>query len=320
MSHATNRNKVATGAAEEEEEEEEEEEGSRANATEMSTEATRSTAYASVFTFTFTQLNPLRPRTPQGSSRPHLTVPKLLPPHLKSQAPPAHLTVPRLLPPTSSPKAPPAPPHSPQGSSRPHLTVPQGSSRPHLTVPQGSSRPHLSPPRLLPPPPYSPPRLLPSPSQSLTLPPAPASLLATMLLRRAFDSFDENKKGAINIDTVATILRMMGQSVPRSVLEEVIKEVDVDGSGELEFNEFVLLAIKFMNEDDEEELLKELKEAFRLYDKKGQGFIPVAVLREILKELDSKLTNEELDGIIEEIDEDGSGTVDFDEFKEMMMG
>ena len=32
-----------------------------------------------------------------------------------------------------------------------------------------------------------------------------------------------------------------------------------------------------------------------------------------------RLTSEDLDGIIEEIDEDGSGTMDFDEFCQMMM-
>lgn len=36
------------------------------------------------------------------------------------------------------------------------------------------------------------------------------------------------------------------------------------------------------------------------------------MLREILKELDDKITNEDLDSMIEEIDSDGSGTVDFD--------
>lgn len=36
------------------------------------------------------------------------------------------------------------------------------------------------------------------------------------------------------------------------------------------------------------------------------------MLREILKELDDKITNEDLDMMIEEIDSDGSGTVDFD--------
>jgi len=57
---------------------------------------------------------------------------------------------------------------------------------------------------------------------------------------------------------------------------------------------------------------KELREAFRLYDKQGNGYIPTSCLREILRELDDQLTNEELDIMIEEIDSDGSGTVDFD--------
>jgi Ca2+-binding EF-hand superfamily protein len=44
------------------------------------------------------------------------------------------------------------------------------------------------------------------------------------------------------------------------------------------------------------------------------------VLKEILREIDSTLTEDDLDNIIEEVDEDGSGTLDFDEFQEMMMG
>jgi hypothetical protein len=44
----------------------------------------------------------------------------------------------------------------------------------------------------------------------------------------------------------------------------------------------------------------------------GNGYITTTVLREILKELDDKLTSEDLDLMIEEIDSDGSGTVDFD--------
>lgn len=63
----------------------------------------------------------------------------------------------------------------------------------------------------------------------------------------------------------------------------------------------------------------ELKEAFRLYDKEGNGYITTAVLREILAALDDKLTSDDLDGIIEEIDEDGSGTIDFDG-KNYLMG
>ena len=80
------------------------------------------------------------------------------------------------------------------------------------------------------------------------------------------------------------------------------------------------VAAKFMIEDDEEQMKEELKEAFRIYDKEGQGFITNEVLKEILREIDSTLTENDLDNIIEEVDEDGSGTTDFDEFQEMMMG
>jgi len=65
-------------------------------------------------------------------------------------------------------------------------------------------------------------------------------------------------------------------------------------------------------EEDTEAMQQELREAFRLYDKEGNGYITTAVFRDILHELDDKLSPEELDLMIEEIDADGSGTLDFD--------
>lgn len=51
---------------------------------------------------------------------------------------------------------------------------------------------------------------------------------------------------------------------------------------------------------------------YRLYDREGNGYITTATLKEILAALDDNLSSRELDGIIAEIDTDGSGTVDFD--------
>ena len=57
----------------------------------------------------------------------------------------------------------------------------------------------------------------------------------------------------------------------------------------------------------------------RIYDREGLGYISNDTLRSLIGELLAPLTDKELDGIIEELDEDGSGTMDFDEFCEMMM-
>lgn len=68
-----------------------------------------------------------------------------------------------------------------------------------------------------------------------------------------------------------------------------------------------------MEEDtDMEAMQQELREAFRLYDREGNGYITTDVFRDILHELDDALSPEELDMIIDEVDADGSGTVDFE--------
>ncbi|XP_059057171.1 troponin C, isoallergen Bla g 6.0101-like [Achroia grisella] len=141
------------------------------------------------------------------------------------------------------------------------------------------------------------------------------------VLKNAFDAFDHEKKGVISTDMIGTILEMLGHELDDDTLNEIINEVDSDGSGELEFSEFCSLASKFLTEEeDDEAMVQELKEAFRLYDKEGNGYITTDVLKEIFKELDNTITGEDLDTMIEEIDSDGSGTVDFDEFLEVMTG
>lgn len=80
----------------------------------------------------------------------------------------------------------------------------------------------------------------------------------------------------------------------------------------MNFDGFCEIAGYFLEEEDAEAMQQELKEAFRLYDREGNGYITTSTLKEILGALDDKLNSSDLDGIIAEIDTDGSGTVDFD--------
>lgn len=83
-------------------------------------------------------------------------------------------------------------------------------------------------------------------------------------------------------------------------------------TGKVSFDGFTNIAGHFLEEEDAEAMQQELKEAFRLYDREGNGYITTSTLKEILAALDDKLNSADLDGIIAEIDTDGSGTVDFD--------
>ncbi|XP_040568626.1 troponin C, isotype gamma [Lepeophtheirus salmonis] len=140
------------------------------------------------------------------------------------------------------------------------------------------------------------------------------------VLKICFNMFDVKDQAFLSADDLDDILRGMGFRPSKEELKEILEEIDEDGSGEIEFEEFCQLCAKFLIEEPDEETMKaELKEAFRVYDKEANGFITTDQLREIISELDQRLTVDDLDGIIEEIDEDGSGTMDFDEFCAMMM-
>lgn len=139
-------------------------------------------------------------------------------------------------------------------------------------------------------------------------------------LKKGFDGFDKEGNGTISQATIGMILRSLGVKTEKDELDGTSGEVDEGGTGKFNFGQFCTVAAKFMIGDDEEQMREELKEAFRIYDKEGNGYITTNILKEILREIDATLTEDDLDGIINEVDEDGSGTLDFDEFQEMMMG
>lgn len=133
--------------------------------------------------------------------------------------------------------------------------------------------------------------------------------------------FDTTKSGLIETVKISTILNTLGQQFDEGELQDLIDEEDPDNTGKVNFDGFANIASNFLiEEEDAEAMQQELKEAFRLYDREGNGYITTSTLKEILAALDDKLSSEDLDGIIQEIDTDGSGTVDFDEFMEMMTG
>ena len=106
---------------------------------------------------------------------------------------------------------------------------------------------------------------------------------------------------------LSTVMRSLGQNPTDAEVQDLINEVDVDGSGALDFQEFCMMIMKKMSESNTD---KETQEAFRVFDKDKDGFIPRAELRMILAALPERLSADEIEEMLEAADEDGNEPFD----------
>ncbi|KAL7419564.1 ATP-dependent DNA helicase srs2 [Cryptotrichosporon argae] len=67
-----------------------------------------------------------------------------------------------------------------------------------------------------------------------------------------------------------------------------------------------------------EQLTKEFKEAFSLFDKDGDGTITTKELGTVMRSLGQNPTQAELEDMINEVDSDGNNSIDFAEFMTLM--
>ena len=112
-------------------------------------------------------------------------------------------------------------------------------------------------------------------------------------------------------------MKSLGQNPTDKELEQMIKSVDKDNNNEIDFEEFlILMSSKKPGKDDPD---RELKDAFAVFDADGSGTISRSELKKLMKSLGQKLSDAELDAMMDEVDTDGNGEIDFKEFKSMMV-
>ncbi|XP_035693466.1 calmodulin-like protein 1 [Branchiostoma floridae] len=142
-------------------------------------------------------------------------------------------------------------------------------------------------------------------------------------LREAFKVFDKDGNGFISAAELRHVMTNLGEKLTDEEVDEMIREADVDGDGQVNYEdvfdpETFLLIIKAMADQLTEEQISEFREAFELFDKDGNGSIDAGELGTVMKSLGQKPTETELQDMINEVDTDGDGTIDFTEFLTMM--
>lgn len=130
-------------------------------------------------------------------------------------------------------------------------------------------------------------------------------------LWEAFQVFDADGSGAISPEELGQVMQSMGQNSTEIELREMIKEVDVDISGTIDFEEFKALMVAKQGDRN-----SRLKLAFSVFDVDGSGIISANEMQEVMGKFG--LTDKELEEILKEVDNDGDGSIDFDEFCQLV--
>ncbi|XP_042205490.1 calmodulin-like [Homarus americanus] len=128
--------------------------------------------------------------------------------------------------------------------------------------------------------------------------------------KECFSVYGRQEK--IPIDQLGNALRSLGINPSNSEINDLIQEIGAPSA--VNFDTFMSL----LSKDFPVESAEEIREAFGVFDKDGNGSISATELKHVLMTMGEKLTQEEVDIMIREADIDGEGHIYYDQFIHMM--
>lgn len=82
----------------------------------------------------------------------------------------------------------------------------------------------------------------------------------------AFNIFDSDGGGEISTRELLKVFKMLGFTPTKDELDEIVEVVDQDGSGEIDFDEFLIMMVMQIKEESKSQDETVLKDAFRILD------------------------------------------------------
>mmetsp|Transcript_30853 Transcript_30853/g.51053 ORF Transcript_30853/g.51053 Transcript_30853/m.51053 type:complete len:155 (+) Transcript_30853:16-480(+) len=145
--------------------------------------------------------------------------------------------------------------------------------------------------------------------------------LTEQQLKETFALFDKDRDGFISAEELTTVMRSIGHNANPSELRELMNNAHGSGTytsrdGKIDFELFCSLMDQKMKDVDSE---AELKDAFRVLDELGKGYIGVKELRLICQNLGEELDEEQVYSMVCEGISNFDGKIYYDGFKKIMI-
>uniref|UniRef100_A0A8C9B2C0 Calmodulin like 3 n=2 Tax=Phocoena sinus TaxID=42100 RepID=A0A8C9B2C0_PHOSS len=134
--------------------------------------------------------------------------------------------------------------------------------------------------------------------------------------KEALSPFDEDGDGAISTRELGTVLWSPGQNPTEAELRDLVGELERDGSSTVGFPELLgLMAGKVKGRDAKDQI----REAFCVFDKDGNGLMGTAELQHVMTRLGEKPSDQEVDEMIRAADVDGDELVRYEVFVRLLV-
>ena len=134
-------------------------------------------------------------------------------------------------------------------------------------------------------------------------------------IKEAFELFDTDKTGTIDYHELKVCMRALGFDVKKQEVLNLMREYDREGSGQIEYPDFLEIMTTKISERDP---IEEISKAFKLFDEDGTGKISLRNRRRVAREMQENLSDDELQAMIDEFDKDGDGEINEHEFLAIM--
>lgn len=136
-------------------------------------------------------------------------------------------------------------------------------------------------------------------------------------IKTLFSTFDKNKDGYLTSKEVAALLQSgkLSANVPYNAIQKVVREVEKRDKKMVNITQLMEVLGRHCSEFNP---MADMMEAFKVFDKNGDGVISVSELRHVMNNLGERLTDRELQQMFRNAYQDGDGEINFNEFLKMM--